>query len=151
MKFFLVSLILSLLLYSCDNYSSKGQGLYEQLEGTWKVDGKETYESWTRINEDSLSGIGYQIINGSTKASEYLSLSVQSSQVIYEAMVPSQNEGRRIPFIQINTDTCHVFENKTHDFPKRIEYCFYGEDSLIVNVSGNQDQKFAIAFLRQPN
>lgn len=150
MKFFFVSLILTSVLSSCDKNNSKGQDLFEQLEGTWKVDGKETYESWIKINEDSLSGMGYLKIKDSIKINEYLSLSVQSSQVIYEAMVPSQNEGRRIPFMQIDSDTCHIFENQTHDFPKRIEYCFFGEDSLIVNVSGNQDQKFAMTFLKQP-
>ncbi|WP_341832083.1 hypothetical protein AACH28_01825 [Sphingobacterium thalpophilum] len=44
------------------------------LEGTWKVDNKEEYEQWDRINEHELKGLSYTLKNGQKIVSEYLKL-----------------------------------------------------------------------------
>lgn len=114
------------------------------LEGTWKVENRETYENW-EINEDgSLKGTSYRLANGEKNITEYLQINKKGEQVIYTAVVPTQNEGRGIEFVLLKLDNMtYSFENPEHDFPKKIVYQKKSDSEIYVMVSDGGDQGFA--------
>jgi len=105
-------------------FNVQAQWSLEDLAGEWQINESDNYESWTRVNQDSLSGIGFRLQDGEKKVSEYLSISRRKGLWVYSARVPNQNEGKTISFKgRANEDGCRIFENPDHDFPQSIEYC----------------------------
>lgn len=134
-------------------FSCKSQTLiskFDNLTGTWKIEGKETYESWKKTNASSFKGTSYKLVNGEKKVTETLSIEENNDKVIYKATVPSQNQGQTIPFV-LNTKNENLlsFENSEHDFPKKIQYKMITKDKLLVNVLGEDDKGFSYYLIRQ--
>lgn len=92
------------------------------LQGTWKMEGKETYEHWDRLNANSLKGCSYEVQNRQITISEYLDISRTENGIIYTATVINQNQGNEINFNLTQSDSIYTFENPDHDFPKKIVY-----------------------------
>ena len=91
--------------------------------GTWKIENKQTFETWNKVSETEFTGKSYKLINGEKKVTETLSIKIIDEKIIYEATVPNQNEGKTIPFELIKSDDHFIsFENPEHDFPKKIQY-----------------------------
>ncbi len=119
------------------------------LTGTWKVEGKETYEHWEMI-DNQLKGSSYTIENGEKLISETLSIKMLNGKVVYEATVLNQNEGKTIPFtLTKNTTNGFSFENPKHDFPTKIIYQRISTTELVVQVLGADDKGFTINFSKQ--
>lgn len=119
------------------------------LEGTWKVDGKETYEKW-EPSGTAFRGKGYKIRNGSEIITEQLEVKVIDDAVYYLATVADQNNGATVRFKLTESGADRlVFENPEHDFPKKIIYRKVLENELAVQVLGDGDKGFAMRFLRQ--
>lgn len=116
---------------------------YKILEGTWKVEGKETYESWN-WQEDELLGESYKIKDGQKHITETLVIKEIDDEVVYSATVPNQNEGATIPFkLNAVIDNKLQFENPTHDFPTKIIYEPLSTNRMLVQVLGNDDKGFS--------
>lgn len=118
--------------------------------GTWKIENKETYESWEKINDSKFEGESYKIIQGQKQTIETLSIKVKENKIIYEATVPNQNNGKAISF-ELNTTNKEIisFENLNHDFPKRIQYKVINDSKILVNVFGNNNQGFSYYQVKQ--
>ncbi|MEQ6124120.1 DUF6265 family protein [Pseudotenacibaculum sp. MALMAid0570] len=144
-KILLVLLILPFLT-SCEKNELKD---VEFLVGTWKVEGRESYESWEQI-EGKLSGESYKIKEGIKKVSESLKIESKDNQIVYTATVFNQNQGKGISFV-LNTDNKQLFsfENPNHDFPNKIQYKVLSEKELEVHVLGNDGKGFSYKLIKK--
>ena len=119
------------------------------LIGTWKVEGRETYESWKKT-EDRLVGESYKMKEGVKRVSESLEIKTDQNQIIYTATVFNQNKGKGIPFT-LNTTNKEIFsfENPAHDFPNKIQYKILSDRELHVSVLGKDGKGFSYKMEKQ--
>lgn len=61
------------------------------LQGTWKVQGKEVYEHWDKLNAQSMKGVAYTITSGRVVVSEYLDIVQDGGTLVYTATAIGQN------------------------------------------------------------
>jgi len=121
----------------------------EKLQGTWKIENKESFEVWS-IENDSLSGYSYNFKEGQKIITETLSIKKVNGQYIYEATVPNQNKGNTIPFLLKSSNASLLsFENAEHDFPQKIQYQFISDSEIEVSVLGEKDKGFSFKLIRQ--
>lgn len=120
------------------------------LIGTWKIDGKEQFESWEKDSNNELIGYSYKVNENQKNILETISIKMINNQMIYEATVPNQNEGQTIQFVQNHEIEAYFsFENLNHDFPKKIQYHKISEDEIKINVLGEDDSGFSYMLIRQ--
>ena len=119
------------------------------LPGTWKVENKESYEHWDSLNENTLKGFSYKIADGRMIVSEYLEISRKDNEIIYTASVLNQNQGEKIPFKLTQSDSVYVFENPTHNFPKKITYKILDDTEIFVQVSDGKENGSAYKMEKQ--
>lgn len=119
------------------------------LAGTWKIEKKESYESWT-LNNGRLEGNAYKMKAGSKQINEYLLIQLKGEKMTYTAKVPSQNNAQPIDFV-LNTAVKDKFsfENLGHDFPKKIQYTKLNDTALFVAVLGEGDKGFSYKMFKQ--
>ncbi|MBI9071363.1 MAG: hypothetical protein JEY94_07175 [Melioribacteraceae bacterium] len=136
-----VLVFLTIITISCsENKFSK----LDTLIGTWKIEGKEQFEVWEKKTNNNLAGYSYKLINHKKIILETLSIKIYDSQIVYEATVPNQNEGKTIQFIlNSEIDSCLSFENNTHDFPNKIRYKNISDEKIEVSVGGNNGKGFS--------
>lgn len=133
----LVFALLSLFLFSCTNESSIPQA--EFLLGTWKVDGEEQFELWENDKDGVLSGYTYVVKNDEKIISETFRIYSDNENIILEATVPLQNEGKPIDFVLNKKITDYLsFENMEHDFPKKVLYKKIHPDTVHVSILGDK-------------
>ncbi|WP_257667910.1 YciI family protein [Parapedobacter tibetensis] len=119
------------------------------LQGTWKMENKEIYEHWDKLNDNTLKGFSYKVKNGQMLISEYLDISGNENETIYTATVLNQNQGKGINFKMAKTDSTFTFENPDHGFPKKIVYQKLTDMEIFVQVSGGEQKGFAYKMKRQ--
>jgi uncharacterized protein YciI len=119
------------------------------LQGTWKMEGKEIYEHWDVLNDNTLKGFSYKMKNGEMTISEYLDISCNKNVTIYTATVLNQNQGKGISFTLTKTDSTFTFENPNHDFPKKIMYQKLSDTVIYVQVSDGKQKGFAYKMQKQ--
>src|SRR5690554_1317766 len=68
------------------------------LHGTWKMENKEAYEHWDKLNENTLKGFSYKLKDGQMLISEYLDIRKDGKNIIYSATVLKQNSGNAVDF-----------------------------------------------------
>lgn len=119
------------------------------LLGTWKMEGRENYESWSKVSE-KLQGESYKMNNGSKKVTESLEIVFKNDELVYTATVLNQNQGKGIPFT-LNTDNKELFsfENLDHDFPNKIQYKPLSEKELQVHVLGKDGKGFSYKLIKK--
>ncbi|TRX59988.1 hypothetical protein FNH22_08005 [Fulvivirga sp. M361] len=144
--------IVLLMLTSHSVYSQhKDLQQVEFLLGTWKMEGKESYESWEKKN-DILTGVSYKIENRQKTVSEKIEVKMVGGQIIYAPTVFDQNDGKAIPFkLESLEQNLFSFENPEHDFPKKIQYQILSDNELYVSVLGEKDEGFSYKLIRQVN
>ena len=121
----------------------------EFLEGTWKVENKEIFEHWDKLNENSLKGFSYTTKSGEVLVSEYLEISKAEKDIIYTATVLNQNQGRGVSFKLNKVGDTYAFENPKHDFPQRITYNKISDSEVFVDVSDGKQKGFSYKMTRQ--
>jgi hypothetical protein len=119
------------------------------LQGTWKMENKEIYEHWDKLNENKLKGFSYKLNNGQMVISEYLDITKADNEVIYSATVLKQNQGKEVNFKLTKTDSTFTFENPNHDFPKKIVYQKLNDTEIFVTVSDGKQKGFAYRLKKQ--
>lgn len=121
-----------------------------ELNGTWKVETKESYEVWKVISKALLEGKSYKKVDGKEMVTETLSIQEREGELYYQATVPNQNNGETISFIlnKANKELLS-FENLKHDFPKKIQYKFINKNKILVSVLGNDDEGFSYHLIKQ--
>ena len=130
-------------------YSQNFEDLYF-LTGTWKVVGKDTFEAWEKVSQYELQGSSYKILNNEKIITERLTLKRIGDEIIYEATVLDQNEGKPVPFtLHENTTAGFSFENLKHDFPTKIVYKKINDSEVVVQVLGSDNKGFSLKFTKQ--
>jgi len=124
-------------------------GFPDFLQGTWKMENKETYEHWDKLNDNALKGFSYKLDNGQLLISEYLDISRDGNKTIYTATVSNQNNGKGIIFELTESDSTFTFENPEHDFPKKIVYHKLSDTELFITVSDGNQEGFAYKMTKQ--
>ena len=120
------------------------------MVGTWKMEGKEQYEVWETTQNKELIGYAYRINDNHKTIIETLSIRIIGDNIIFEATVPDQNEGKTIPFILNNEIKEYLsFENIEHDFPKKIQYKRINDNEIEVTVKGDEGRGFSYMQLKQ--
>lgn len=128
--------------------ASDAPKVFAILEGTWQLEGRETYEKW-ESTAAGFFGKGYKIKDGSEKVSETLEIRAIDGALFYLATVPDQNNGATVRFklTEIGGDRA-VFENPEHDFPKKLIYERNGDGGLTAQVLGAGGKGFTLRFKR---
>lgn len=123
---------------------------FEQIEkanwlvGEWGSVSKEgtLTETWTKLNDSTLTGQTYFVVGKDTVHSESIVLEQKGDSLYYVPTIKNQNEGKPVAFKNTNiSDELMIFENKKHDFPQKITYNKISNDSLIAGISGMKDGK----------
>lgn len=119
------------------------------LQGTWKMENKEIFEHWDKLNENTLKGFSYKLKDGQMFVSEYLDITKVESEIIYTASVLKQNQGKGVNFKLTKTDSTFTFENPNHVFPKKIVYQKLSDMEIFVQVSDGKQNGFAYKMQKQ--
>lgn len=113
------------------------------LAGTWLSEDQKTYEHWDNLSATSMKGYSYEVKNGQIKVNEYLDLVQRKDGTFYIPTVIGQNNGSPVEFKLIASDSACVFENKGHDFPKKICYKKLSATEIFVQVLGDNNKGFS--------
>lgn len=117
---------------NADNGNKKFKKLYA-LEGVWKMNTKRgaICEEWIKKSKNYLQNKGYTIKEKDTIVNERVALTNTKAGVFYTSTVENQNDQKPIAFkITASENSLFIFENRAHDFPKRIVYHLITADSL---------------------
>lgn len=110
------------------------------ISGCWKGEGKiQTEEQWTKLEAQSMLGMGRTIANGKTVFHEFLQIRDRPNGVVY---IAQPNGGAAVEFklVKVN-DSQAVFENPQHDFPQRIIYQRSVDGMLLAAIEGEENGK----------
>jgi len=121
------------------------------LEGTWKMENREVYEHWDKLNAHSLKGFSYEISEGKMNITEYLDIAEEKGKINYTATVIGQNNGKRVDFRLIRSDSVFVFSNPGHDFPKKIIYNKRSGSEILVTISNERDKEISYTLHKYPD
>lgn len=109
--------------------------------GNWQMKSADglVIESWTNTAANEWQGYSYYITpEGDTASHETVRLVNDNDTLFYIPNVSNQNNGASIQFREsLLTDSSIVFENVTHDFPKRIIYVKTSDTSIHAYIDGN--------------
>ena len=119
------------------------------MTGKWQVENKPQFEEWNKVDLSVWTGVAYRVNGDQKSISETLKIYLVDDQYIYEATVPTQNQGRGIPFtLNLTEEDCLSFENPTHDFPTKIQYCPVSDNKMQVKVVGPDGKGFGYNLIR---
>jgi hypothetical protein len=122
----------------------------ECILGEWISDGdtKSTKEIWIKTSPNTFEGTG-TVFDQTTKTTtivETLRLVMMSDEIFYIAKV-SHNEYPIAFKLTSYENSTAVFENRTHDFPKKIVYKLTNKNKMTVTV-GDGEKSFTVEFER---
>ena len=103
------------------------------LQGTWEMKTRKgaMYENWKLAGEKTMRGSSYKITGPDTLLLESVSLFWDKDGLYYVPTTENQNDRQPVTFTMSDADSNGVvFENRAHDFPKRIVYKLVSADSL---------------------
>lgn len=124
------------------------QGLWfkklHALQGTWEMKTQQgaIYEDWRLTGKKSMRGSSYKVTGGDTLLLESVSLYWDKNGLYYVPTTENQNDGQPVTFTMSGADSNGVvFENRAHDFPKRIVYKLVSADSLYAYIDDGTPTK----------
>ena len=119
---------------------------FEWMSGCWKRDGRNAesfvVESWGKAH-DMMLGTGQTIRNGRTTGFEFLRIEKRGEKIFYVAR-PAKAKSETSFELTSYKENNAVFENPTHDFPKKISYSREGEKMTAIVSAG--EQGFTLGF-----
>lgn len=154
MRNYLLLLFAVLLLNSCKNNSeaeepesetaTKSFEKMEQLNwllGTWVNEFTPEFskESWTKENDSTFSAFSFTKVHNDTVFAETMVLQQRDGDLLM-TVADAPNNKNPVTFKLISSERGQfIFENKKHDFPKRIIYTNPVKDSLVAWIEGPVD------------
>ncbi len=109
------------------------------LVGAWTNINSESqsYETWVKSNDSTLSAISYTTVKGDTVFAEKIKLQAKKNSTHFTVTALGQNDDLPVTFTLISKENnIFSFENKNHDFPKSIHYSNKVQDSLHAWIEG---------------
>ena len=110
-------------------------GDWETASGRMQID-----EHWTKIAGSSLIGMSRTVAGGKTVFFEYLRIEARGADIYYVAHPRARTPGTDFKLVRLSGQEA-VFENLTHDFPKRVIYRKNGDGTLSARVEGDGTEK----------
>lgn len=108
--------------------------------------GESGFERWQATQSSGYAGIGVHQRGNGSRFEETLSIEIRGDAIHYVAKTPQNPEPVAFRLIELREDGA-TFENRGHDFPKRIDYRRDGERGLIVRIS-DDDKTIDFRFQR---
>lgn len=133
-------------LTSFSNYTHKNLNKLNWILGKWKVSSSKRlqFEEWQKVSSIKYEGVSYKINDSDTIVSEKILLIIEDGNIFYIPTVFDQNNAQPIKFKLTQLKKGYVsFENKEHDFPKKIEYFLESKRKIKAKVS---NESFSIDF-----
>ena len=152
MKKLLLSILSITMLVSCASESTEQPVQQEQAKankldklkwwlGNWQMKSADglVIESWSNTAANEWQGYSYYLTpQGDTASHETVRLVNDNDTLFYIPNVSNQNNGMSIQFREsMLSDSSIVFENTTHDFPKRIVYVKTSDTSIHAYIEGS--------------
>jgi hypothetical protein len=112
------------------------------LQGVWQMTTKRGIicEEWKKVNKDYLQNTGYIIKGSDTIINERVALTNTGNNIFYTSTVADQNDKKPVAFKMTKAENNNfIFENRQHDFPKRIVYQLISSDSLHAYIDDGID------------
>lgn len=113
---------------------------FDWLLGNWQrtndEQGKQTFETWSRINDSTYKSHGYTLVKKDTVWQEHVLLVKNNTDWYFKVSVQNESSSTDFKLTQ-KTDTSFQCENPLNDFPKTIGYNKSGEDLNAVISDGN--------------
>jgi hypothetical protein len=109
------------------------------LAGCWAATSgaRSTEELWTQPKGGVMIGLSRVLRDGIATGHEFLLLRSPDGRLTLTAH-PSGQAPADFAAVQVSPDSVR-FENRSHDFPQKIEYHRVREDSLVAKVYGEAD------------
>jgi len=109
--------------------------LFKSISGTWisepKKNGTVMGEIWEIKNSKEMQGKSFMIKDKDTTILETVRLLQEGNNIFYIPVAYGQNDDQPVSFTLTTVkNNRYTFENRAHDFPKRIVYEFSGSNSL---------------------
>ena len=139
--------------FSCSSLLAQYEGLneLEWLIGKWerRTNDNITIEFWHKAGDHTFEGFSetLRIATGEIVNYETLRIVEMSGEIFYIAKV-SHNELPILFKLTESANSTFVFQNPSHDFPKKIEYKIVSKNEMLVTV-GNKERGFKINFLKE--
>ena len=112
---------------------------FDWLLGNWKrtneEKGKETFETWKKINDTEYVGIGFTIQNNDTINQEKMKMVENNGKWVLLVKTPNEKEFIKFEVVKIEENEFEC-KNDSLDFPKIIKYWKNG-NNINALVSGN--------------
>ena len=142
--------LMTLLLFLTFGRTSFGQtaSFPHFLVGDWKVENRESYEHWDKLNEKLLKGFSYTKQSDLPKVLEYMEIQQQIDTIFYKVNIPGQHEGQTFTFTQHVLGKQWIYENPINDFPKTIIYEQLETDTLQIYLK-NEEHEISYKLIRQ--
>lgn len=140
-------ILLLLVIVSCKNNEPAKKDKIKTtnwLIGKWENKSKEgkLSETWTKVNDSIFEGEAYFIKEKDTLHFEKIQLQQKDDKLLYISTIKGQNNNKPITFVHNDTiEKQLVFENSKNDYPQRISYSLINKDSLVISISGIQQEK----------
>lgn len=145
MKKYLVAITVFIVITSFVIKQGSADKVFKQLhalEGKWIMKTKKGFigEEWIKINDDYLQNKGFFVKGTDTVVTERVSLRKTTEGIFYTSTVEDQNNKQPVSFKLTSSDKqVFIFENPSHDFPKRIIYELVSADSIHAYIDGGAD------------
>lgn len=110
-------------------------GDWETAPGRMQID-----EHWTKVAGASLIGMSRTVAGGRTVFFEYLRIESRGADIFYVAHPKARTPGTDFKLTRLTPQEA-VFENPSHDFPKRIIYRKNADGSLTARIEGDGTEK----------
>lgn len=134
-----------------ENHATGSLDSLEWLLGDWQRLNERAIrtESWVQVAPGVFRGVGRSNDpeTGAERFSESLLLYATDDSITYMARV-AENP-LPVPFVMTeSSDTHAVFENPSHDFPRRLRYQLTQPCELVITVDDGAGDGFTIEFQR---
>jgi hypothetical protein len=135
--------VVQVILATAVSFSAGAASLEELawLSGCWRSDDgkRQITEQWTKLAGNMLLGMSHTVVDGKTRAFEFIRIVQEENGDIFLVAAPSGQAKARFKLARV-ADNEARFENPAHDFPQRIIYRRDG-DSLTGRIEGTSKGK----------
>jgi hypothetical protein len=110
------------------------------MTGCWETRQKDSIveEIWSKPGGGSMLGLGRTVKNGRTVSFEFMQFREDHGTLVF---LPQPHGGERVSFpLQESVRGRLTFENKTHDFPQRVNYQRKNKQ-LVASIEGTYQGK----------
>ena len=125
-----------------DQQPSKLQSL-KWMIGDWQMQTRkgQMIESWEMKNDSTFTGKSFMLeADGSKHMLENIEIVYRINEMFYIPTVENQNNREPVKFTLLNYDNnSFTAVNNEHDYPKKISYRLYSNDSLHAKIDDGED------------